>query len=189
MKNSQSPRYVDLRSDAGFKAVFADRNNRELLRQTLNLLLPEENAVEQIAEYLDREQETDCIGGKRTFCDLICRGRDGRRFIVELQKEPQTAFFERCVYYCAGIYHGQLERGDLYDRLCPVFLIGILNFRLAHADESLWDSDHMVSEYQMSEKRTGELAPQTISCIFAELGRFGVTRKSRRDRDVGAKYP
>ncbi len=40
MGNFKPPRYVDLRSDAGFKAVFADRNNRELLRQTLNLLLP-----------------------------------------------------------------------------------------------------------------------------------------------------
>ncbi len=185
MKTSQQPRYVDLRSDAGFKAVFADRGNRELLRQTLNLLLPEGNAVEEITEYLDREQETDFIGGKRTYYDLVCRGRDGRRFIVELQKEPQTAFFERCVYYCAGTYHGQLGRGELYDSLCPVFLIGILNFRLEHADETLWGSGHVVSEYRMIEKRTGELAPPTISCIFAELGRFDKPlSECRSDRDA-----
>jgi hypothetical protein len=55
MSNIQSPRYVDLLSDAGFKAVFADRENKELLRQTINLLLPEENAVEEITQYLDRE--------------------------------------------------------------------------------------------------------------------------------------
>ncbi len=185
MENFKQPRYVDLRSDAGFKAVFADRNNRELLRQTLNLLLPEENAVEQITEYLDREQELDFIGGKGTCYDLICKGRDGRHFIVELQKEPQTAFFERCMYYCAGTYHGQLRRGDHYDKLCPVFLVGILNFKLAHEDESLWDSDHVVSEYQMIEKRTGEFAPPAISCIFAELGRFGKRlTECGSDRDV-----
>ena len=185
MENFKKPRYVDLRSDAGFKAVFADRNNRELLRQTLNLLLPEENAIEQITEYLDREQELDFIGGKGTCYDLICKGRDGRRFIVELQKEPQTAFFERCMYYCAGTYHGQLRRGDHYDKLCPVFLVGILNFKLVHEDESLWDSDHVISEYQMIEKRTGEFAPPAISCIFAELGRFGKRlRDCGSDRDV-----
>ena len=187
---SQSQRYVDLRSDAGFKAVFADRGNRELLRQTLNLLLPEENAVEEITEYLDREQETDFIGGKRTYCDLVCKGQDGRRFIVELQKEPQTAFFERCVYYCAGTYHGQLGRGDLYDRLCPVFLIGILNFRLAHRDESQWDSDHIVSRYCLQEFRTGELAPPTISCIFAgfpEDKKLIYDEDMISERDIAAK--
>ncbi len=31
---------------------------------------------------------------------------------------------------------GQLKRGDTYDRLCPVFLVGLLNFKLVHEDES-----------------------------------------------------
>ena len=185
MEDSKSPRYVDLLSDAGFKAVFADQENRELLRQTINLLLPEENAVEEITQYLDREQEQDFIGGKRTYYDLVCKGRDGKRFIVELQKEPQVAFFERCVFYSAHTYHKQLKRKGKFRELCPVFLIGILNFKLKHADESQWDTNHLISEYQMIEKRTGELAPPTISCIFAELGRFSKTlSECNSDRDV-----
>ena len=185
MEDSKSPRYVDLLSDAGFKAVFADQENRELLRQTINLLLPEENAVEEITQYLDREQEQDFIGGKRTYYDLVCKGKDGKRFIVELQKEPQVAFFERCVFYSANTYHRQLQRGQKFRELCPVFLIGILNFKLKHADESQWDTNHLISEYQMIEKRTGELAPPTISCIFAELGRFSKPlSECSSDRDV-----
>ena len=185
MEDSKSPRYVDLLTDAGFKAVFADQENRELLRQTINLLLPEENAVEEITQYLDREQEQDFIGGKRTYYDLVCKGRDGKRFIVELQKEPQVAFFERCVFYSANTYHRQLQRGQKFRELCPVFLIGILNFKLKHADESQWDTNHLISEYQMIEKRTGELAPPTISCIFAELGRFSKPlSECSSDRDV-----
>ncbi len=89
------------------------------------------------------------------------------------------------MYYCAGTYHGQLKRGDTYDRLCPVFLVGLLNFKLVHEDESMWDSDHVVSEYQMIEKRTGEFAPPAISCIFAELSRFGKRLpECGSDRDV-----
>ena len=89
------------------------------------------------------------------------------------------------MYYCAGTYHGQLKRGDTYDRLCPVFLVGLLNFKLVHEDESKWDSDHVVSEYQMIEKRTGEFAPPAISCIFAELSRFSKRLpECGSDRDV-----
>ena len=173
MKTSErKPRYVDLTSDAGFKAVFADRGNKDLLVAMLNLLLPPEAAVKDIVEYLDRERDGDFAGGKRTFYDLLCEGDDGRRFIVELQKEPMNFFFERCMYYGAGIYHDELKTGEYYGKLCPVYLVGILAYRLDHDDEALWDSDHIVSHYRMQESRTGEFANQTISCTFAELGRF-----------------
>ena len=99
-------RYVDLTLDAGFKAVFADKGNKELLIGLLNVLLPPEARVGDILEYLDRETGPDFLGGKSTRMDLVCRGEDGRRFIVEMQREPETAFFERCVYYGSGVYRG-----------------------------------------------------------------------------------
>jgi hypothetical protein len=39
---------------AGFKAVFADRGNKDLLVAMLNQLPPTEAAVKDIIEYLDR---------------------------------------------------------------------------------------------------------------------------------------
>ena len=179
-------RYVDLTLDAGFKAVFADKGNKELLIGLLNVLLPPEARVGDILEYLDRETGPDFLGGKSTRMDLVCRGEDGRRFIVEMQREPETAFFERCVYYGSGVYRAGLPRGGRYgDRLHPVYVVGILNYSLPHDDESLWDSDNMVSCYRFIESRTGELAPDTILCIFAELGRFGKSAaECADDRDA-----
>ena len=179
-------RYVDLTLDAGFKAVFADKGNKELLIGLLNVLLPPEARVGDILEYLDRETGPDFLGGKSTRMDLVCRGEDGRRFIVEMQREPETAFFERCVYYGSGVYRAGLPRGGRYgDWLHPVYVVGILNYSLPHDDESLWDSGNMVSCYRFIESRTGELAPDTILCIFAELGRFGKSAaECADDRDA-----
>ena len=100
--------------------------------------------------------------------------------------EPETAFFERCVYYGSGVYRAGLPRGGRYgDRLYPVYVVGILNYSLPHDDESLWDSGNMVSCYRFIESRTGELAPDTILCIFAELGRFGKSAaECADDRDA-----
>ncbi len=182
--NFKLPQYVDLKLDSGFKAVFADRRNSELLRKMLNLLLPESERIAEIEEYLDREQLPDFRGGKETALDILCRADDGRRFIVEMQRRDKDAFFERCVYYGSGLFRQRLQEGDSYAQLHPVFVVGILDYNLRHEDESLWDTDNVVSEYQMTEKRTGELAPPTISCIFAELKRF--TKKEdecRSDRD------
>ena len=166
-------RYVDLTMDAGFKAVFADRSNKAQLIGLLNVLLPPEAKVEDILEYIDRESVPEFLDGKTTRMDLVCRGEDKRTFIVEMQREPENAFFERCVYYGAGVYHTGLVRGKTYkDDLKPVYIVGILNYSLPHEDETLWDSDNIVSCYRFIESRTGELAPDTILCIFAELERF-----------------
>ena len=166
-------RYVDLTMDAGFKAVFADRSNKAQLIGLLNVLLPPEAKVEDILEYIDRESVPEFLNGKTTRMDLVCRGEDKRTFIVEMQREPENAFFERCVYYGAGVYHTGLVRGKTYkDDLKPVYIVGILNYSLPHEDETLWDSDNIVSCYRFIESRTGEVAPDTILCIFAELERF-----------------
>ena len=184
MSNIPLPRYVDLKLDSGFKAVFVDKNNRELLRKMLNLLLPERDAIAEIEAYLDREQLPDFQGGKGTALDVLCRTDDGRRFIVEMQRREKDAFFERCVYYGSGLFRQSLQRGEDYTALQPVYVVGILNYRLKHSDESQWDTDHVVSEYQMMEKRTGEFAPPTISCIFVELTRFTKTEaECRSDLD------
>ena len=179
-------RYVDLTLDAGFKAVFADKSNKALLIGLLNVLLPPEARVKDIVEYLDRETGPDFLDGKSTRMDLVCRGEDSRTFIVEMQRRPENAFFERCVYYGAGVYHmGLLSRETYKDDLKAVYIVGILNYSLPHEDEALWDSDNIVSCYRFTESRTGELAPDTILCIFAELERFTKSAaECRDDRDA-----
>ena len=54
-------------------------------------------------------------------------------------------------------------------------MVSFLNYRLRHDDESLWDTDHLVSYWQFTEKRTGMVANQTISVIFVEMTLFTKT--------------
>ena len=166
---------MNLRSDVGFKAVFADRNNKDILIGVLNQILPPEARIEDIKEYSDREQQQDVIYGKKTVLDLVCVDKDDRTFIVEMQASEEDSFFERCVYYASGLYHLELSEGDLYGKLHPVYVVSFLNYRLRHDDESLWDTDHFISYWRFSEKRTGMVADQTISVIFVEMTLFTKT--------------
>ena len=166
---------MNLRSDVGFKAVFADRNNKDILIGVLNQILPPEARIEDIKEYSDREQQQDVIYGKKTVLDLVCVDKDDRTFIVEMQASEEDSFFERCVYYASGLYHLELSEGDLYGKLHPVYVVSFLNYRLRHDDESLWDTDHFISNWRFTEKRTGMVADQTISVIFVEMTLFTKT--------------
>ena len=173
-KNELAP-FVNLRSDVGFKAVFADKNNKDILIGVLNQILPPEARIEDIKEYSDREQRRDVPYGKKTVLDLVCVDKDDRTFIVEMQAAEEDYFFERCVYYASGLYHLELSEGDLYGKLHPVYVVSFLNYRLRHDDESLWDTDHLISYWQFTEKRTGMVANQTISVIFVEMTLFTKT--------------
>ena len=167
--------FVNLRSDVGFKAVFADRNNKDILLGVLNQILPPEARIEDIKEYSDREQRRDVPYGKKTVLDLVCVDRDDRTFVVEMQASEEDFFFERCVYYASGLYHLELSDGVRYKGLRPVYVVSFLNYRLRHDDESLWDTDHFISHWRFTEKRTGMVADQTISVIFVEMTLFTKT--------------
>ena len=167
--------FVNLRSDVGFKAVFADKNNKDILIGVLNQILPPEARIEDIKEYSDREQRRDVPYGKKTVLDLVCVDRDDRTFVVEMQASEEDFFFERCVYYASGLYHLELSDGVRYKGLRPVYVVSFLNYRLRHDDESLWDTDHFISHWRFTEKRTGMVADQTISVIFVEMMLFTKT--------------
>ena len=164
--------FVDLTFDTSFKLVFGDKANKKLLIGLLNTILPEEVRVADIKQYLDREQVPDTPDSKRAQLDIICEGIDGRRFLVEFQRSPDKDFFQRCVYYGAGAYHIALDRGAMYGELHPVYVVSMLNYRLPQHETPEWDTDHIISHYIFREKRTGEVAPSTISVTFVELGRF-----------------
>ena len=166
---------MNLRSDVGFKAVFADRNNKDILIGVLNQILPPEARIEDIKEYSDREQRRDVPYGKKTVLDLVCVDKDDRTFVVEMQASEEDFFFERCVYYASGLYHLELSDGVRYKGLRPVYVVSFLNYRLRHDDESLWDTDHFISYWQFTERRTGMVANQTISIIFVEMTLFTKT--------------
>ena len=167
-------------ADSGFKAVFADRENKKLLICLLNHLLPEDAKVNDIVSYEDRERSAMSIYGKKTSLDLICKGDDGSLFEVEVQRDEQSYFFERCLFYASELYYTQLQSGQSYDELRPVYLVSLLEHELEHADESRWDSDHIIARYLMTEERTGEFGKRQIMLIFAELKRFRKTLEECR---------
>ena len=168
----QGRTYVNLMSDAGFKAVYSDKNNKSLLIELLNCFLPQEVKVRDILSYLDREQDPVIDTGKRTYLDLICKGEDGSIFSVEVQQRDEKKIFERCMYYGSDIYRNQLSENEYYTHLKPLYIIGILGTNLTHENESSWDTNNLISHYYQVEKRTKEFAPSTIILTFVETARF-----------------
>ena len=172
-------RYVDILSDAGFKAVFGDQRNKDVLIDLLNFILPENRKVRDLS-YSSTEIPGFSLGSKAVRLDLRCTGDDGAVFIVEVQCYRQSHFFRRCVEYAAKVYDSGSARGDghRYD-IPPVFFICLLGDGADRFDRNdpSWD-DRFISEYTFREKISHDVPDDTIFCIFVELNRF---RKELRD--------
>ena len=166
------PEYASVLDDAGFKAVIGSEHNKELLRQLINLILPEDRYVVEIEHFENREADGFTPVTRSLRVDVRVKDVHGRTFIVEMQQKMHEAFVERCIWYGAKAYGYDLPTGSTYEDLRPVYVIAFLKGKIQHEDESLWNENHFISCYQMREKSTGEFAPDAIFCIFVELGRF-----------------
>ena len=164
-------RYVDILSDAGFKAVFGGGRNKDVLADMLNVLLPAHRKVGDLT-YMTTELPQFSPFGKSVRLDLRCRGEDGSVFIVEVQNYAQRNFFRRSVLYAAKSYDAGARAGNggVYD-IPPVYFIGLLSGERQGFE--LDDPERFISEYAFREKVTGKVPDETINFVFLELNRFG----------------
>lgn len=119
------PRYLDPKADIVFKKIFGDHPN--LLKSFLNAVLPLEPGHSIIdLEYLSAEQIPQIPTFKRTIADVRCKDERGRVFIVEMQISWTDSFKQRLLFGASQAIVKQLEQGQAYTLLQPVYGLGII---------------------------------------------------------------
>ena len=120
--------YLSPFTDYGFKRLFGQQSDPQILRDFLNTLLVGE--AEPIAEitYLNTEQLGLQHIDRNAVFDLYCKTDRGSYFIVELQKSKQNYFKDRSLFYASFPIQQQAQKGNWDFRLDPVYSISILNF-------------------------------------------------------------
>lgn len=92
---SSFQRYVDILSDSGFKAVFGDEANSDIIIGFLNAVLPEGRHVRSLS-FTRTEVPGFTAANKAVRLDLRCESESGRHFIVEMQSSWQRNLFRAC---------------------------------------------------------------------------------------------
>jgi predicted transposase/invertase (TIGR01784 family) len=126
-------RFIDPLSDFGFKHLFGNEPNKDILIDFLNqLFLGQKEIVDLV--YNTTEHAGDSEEFKKIFFDLLCTGTNGEQFIIEMQRAQQHNFGDRAVFYTSRLINEQLPRGaDHWNvELKEVYLIAILEFDLKH---------------------------------------------------------
>jgi predicted transposase/invertase (TIGR01784 family) len=120
-------KYINPFTDFGFKKIFGEEENKDLLIDFIQTLLPEKSNITTI-NYLKTEKLGRAITERKAIFDLYCENDKGERFIVELQRAEQDYFKERSIYYATFAIQEQAKKGKWDYNWQGVYTIAIMDF-------------------------------------------------------------
>jgi predicted transposase/invertase (TIGR01784 family) len=158
-------RYLDPKNDVVFKKIFGQHPHLLISFLNSQLTFADGSKIESI-KYLPAELLPEMPLKKRSIVDVRCKDSNGRQFIVEMQMEWVTAFFERMLYNTARLYGTQLQKGDTYLKLQPVYGLAILNENFDKITDEYYHQFEMLNPHNPQEKITG------MNIVLIELEKF-----------------
>ena len=165
-KNDMMAKFINPFTDVGFKRIFGQEINKDLLIDFLNALLQGERQVQDI-HFLDKELLPEFEKDRGLIYDIYCTDARGEQFIVEMQNKEHVNFRERTLYYLSQAVARQGERGaDWKFELKAVYGVFFLNFRLTNLPRKLR------TDIVLSDRDTHELFTDKMRFIFLELPSF-----------------
>jgi predicted transposase/invertase (TIGR01784 family) len=159
-------KFVDVKNDVAFRKIFGNENKKVILISFLNAVLGLEgqNRVKEVS-LLNPFQLPRIAGEKSSIIDVRATDEKGATFIVEMQVAEPSGFDKRVLYYTSKDYAGQINAGDDYPLLRPVYFIGILDFNYFIGKDYL-------SSHSIIDEATGENGFKDLKFRFIELKKF-----------------
>jgi predicted transposase/invertase (TIGR01784 family) len=128
------PKYINPYTDFGFKKLFGEEANKDLLIDFLNELLPPHHKIQDLS-FKNNEQAPDLPVERRAIFDIHCQAVNGERFLVEMQKAKINFFKDRSLFYVTFPVREQAKRGSWNFELRPIYFIAILDFEYDEKEE------------------------------------------------------
>ncbi len=160
-------KYINPFTDFGFKKIFGEENNKDLLMDFLNeLLRPQGVTIKSLTYKKDTKLPKNAEDRKVIF-DLYCENENGDKFTIELQKAKQRHFKDRLLYYSSFSIQEQGKRGNWDYELNAVYIIAILDFFF---EQTI--TQKVVSYYKLLDLDTAETFTDKLNFITVEMPHF-----------------
>ena len=158
-------KYLNPKADLTFKRVFGE--HPDLVMSLLNALLPL-TADQEIAdiEYLPSEMVPENPLRKNSIVDVRCKDKQGRQFIVEMQMIWSPEFKQRVLFNASKAYVRQMNVGEEYELLQPVYSLNLVNEIFEPELEGYYH------HYQMIHVENSDKVIDGLQLIFVELPKF-----------------
>jgi predicted transposase/invertase (TIGR01784 family) len=163
-------KYIDPFTDFGFKKLFGEECNNELLLDFLNELLYEEQGRIVSISYLKSERLGITETSRKAVFDIYCENEKGEKFIVELQQSNQAFFKDRTLFYSTFPIVEQARKGLKWNfELKAVYVIAILDFVFEEDENNL---EKYRYDIKLMDIETHKIFYDKLTFIYLEMPKF-----------------
>lgn len=162
-------KYINPFTDFGFKRLFGEEPNKDLLLDFLNEILKDQQGQIVDLTYLKTEKLGISEQERKAIFDLYCENEKGEKFIVEMQKSKQNFFKDRSVYYSTFPIQEQAQKSDWNYELKAVYTIGILDFVF---DSDKGEPDKFRYDVKLQDIQTNKTFYDKLTFIYFEMPKF-----------------
>lgn len=161
---------IDPKVDCVFKALLGTEENRNLLIHFINAILADEleSPIVEV-KILDPHNGKEFLDDKLSIVDVKAQSCDGRVFQIEIQILNYHHLPARMIYGWADLYSQQLQSGQDYHLLKPVYSIWLL------AEDLIKDDATYAHTYKLRDG-LGRIPIQHGGIWVFELGKFMAER-------------
>ncbi|NIM12325.1 MAG: Rpn family recombination-promoting nuclease/putative transposase [Candidatus Aminicenantes bacterium] len=159
-------RYVNPYTDFGFKRLFGEEANKDLLKDFLNELLPVEHKIVEL-NFKNTEQWGVIAAERKAIFDIHCENANGERFIIEMQKAKIKFLKDRAMFYTTFPIREQAEKGEWDFELNPIYCVALLDFKY---DEDREKKD-FIRNVQLKDQYC-QVFYNKLTYVFIEMPRF-----------------
>ncbi len=168
-------RYLDPKNDLTFKKVFGE--HPRLLKSFLNAMLPLAVPIRDL-EYLPAELVPEVPLLKFSIVDVRCVDEKGRQFIVEMQMLWTDSFKTRVLFNASKAYVRQLDKGNEYTELQPVYALSLVNQVFEH------DMEQFYHHYKIVHLENTNKVLKGLEFVFVEIPKFKATTYNEKRLQV-----
>ena len=160
-------RFINPFTDFGFKKIFGEDYNKDLLIDFLNSILSLKSPIVDVT-YGSQEKLPITVEDRKSIVDIYCESEDGSKFIVEMQKTKQLYFKDRSLLYASYPIVQQAKKGSWNYKLPPVYVIAVLDFE--YEDEK--DSDKYIHDVRLVDVVSNKIFYDKLRLLYIEMPRF-----------------
>jgi len=160
-------KYINPFTDFGFKRIFGEESNKDILLDFLNEVLAPQGISIKDLTYKKNDHYPISVEDRKVIFDLYCENEKGEKFTIELQKAKQDHFKDRMLYYSTFSVQEQGIQGSWDYKLKAIYVIAILDFIF---DET--DKNKVISYVQLTDKETNKAFSEKLNFITLEIRKF-----------------
>ena len=157
--------FINLLTDYGFKRIFGTEENKHLLMDFLNQLIPNQTIVE--LDYLPTENMGDLIVDRNAIFDLHCKTNDDEHVLIEVQRGYQSHFKDRSIYYSSCAIQKHARKGKWDYELPKVYTICLLEFCFQPKEKQ-----RLITHIQLCDIESGGVFYDKLRFIYLQLPLF-----------------